>query len=243
MAYELYYWPTIQGRGEFVRLALEAAGAAYVDVARGSKSQGQGVGALMALMSDPHRPHPPFAPPFLKDGEVVVAQTANILAYLGPRLGLEPKGEADAVFTRQLALTVADLVDEVHDTHHPIASSLYYEDQKPEAVRRAAAFRQERLGKHLGYFERVLAANPAGGGFLVGAALTYADLGVFQLVEGLRYALPKAMAAREAGWPRLITLHGRVAALPAVAAYLASPRRIAFNEQGIFRRYPELDEA
>jgi glutathione S-transferase len=237
MAYELYYWPEIQGRGEFVRLALEAAGADYVDVART-----EGVRALMAVLGDPGLARPPFAPPFLKDGEVVVAQTANILAYLGPRLGLEPRDEAAAVFTRQLALTIADLVDEAHDTHHPLGAHLYYEDQKPEAAQRAAGFRSQRIGKFLGYFERVLAANPAGADFLVGAAPTYADLGAFQAVEGLRYAFPRAMAARERDWPRLIALRDRVAALPAVAAYLASPRRIAFNEQGIFRRYPELDE-
>jgi glutathione S-transferase len=241
MAYELYYWPGIQGRGEFVRLALEAAGAAYVDVARGPKDQGQGMRALMAMMGDPTLPHPPFAPPFLKDGEVMVAQTANILAYLGPRLGLEPADEAAAAFTRQLALTIADLVGEAHDTHHPVGAGLYYEDQKAEALRRAAEFRGERIGKYLGYFERVLGANPAGDSFLVGQALTYADLGLFQVVEGLRYAFPRAMAAGESAWPKVLALHDRVAALPTVAAYLASPRRLAFNEQGVFRRYPELD--
>jgi len=140
-------------------------------------------------------------------------------------------------------LTIADLVLEAHDTHHPVGMGLYYEDQKPEALRRSAEFRGERIGKFLGYFERVLAANPDGGEFLVGKALTYADLGLFQVVEGLRYAFPKAMAAQEAGWPQVIALHDRVTALPKVAAYLASPRRLAFNEDGIFRHYPELDEA
>jgi glutathione S-transferase len=243
MAYELYYWPTIQGRGEFVRLALEAAGAAYVDVARGRKEEAQGVRAMMALMNDETLVHPPFAPPFLKDGEVIIAQTANILAYLGPRLGLEPAAEADAVFARQLALTIADLVAEAHDTHHPVDVGLYYHDQKPEAARRAKAFREERIGRFLGYFEQVLSANPSGPAFLVGDALTYADLGLFQVVEGLRYAFPRAMAAREAAWPKVIALRDAVAALPRIAAYLNSPRRIAFNEDGIFRRYPELDEA
>ena len=159
MAYELYYWPTIQGRGEFIRLALEAAGADYVDVARGAKADGQGVGVMMRLMNDPALAHPPFAPPFLKDGDVLVAQTANILAYLGPRLELEPKDEAAAFFTRQLALTIADVAAEAHDTHHPIAVSLYYKDQKPEAARRAKEFRDDRIGKFMGYFERVLDAG------------------------------------------------------------------------------------
>jgi glutathione S-transferase len=240
MPYELYYWPEIQGRGEFVRLALEAAGADYVDMAR---EAGRGVRALMAVMGDQALAHPPFAPPFLKHGEIIVAQTANILAYLGPRLGLEPKAEAAALFARQLALTIADLVDEAHDTHHPIRSGLYYEDQKPEAARRAAEFRKARIAKFLGYFERVLDANPAGPAHLVGGRLSYADTGLFQVVEGLRYAFPKTMAAHEHRWPKVVALRERVAAVPAIAAYLTSPRRIAFNESGIFRHYPELDEA
>jgi glutathione S-transferase len=242
MTYRLYYWPTIQGRGEFVRLALEAAGATYTDMARG-KGDGQGVKAMMALMGDKSLVHPPFAPPFLVDGEAMIAQTANILAYLGPKLGLAPDAEADRLFAHQLQLTVTDLVVEAHDTHHPIAGDLYYEDQKPEAARRAKGFRGERIPKYLGYFERVLAANPAGDAWLVGAAMTYPDLSAFQLVEGLRYAFPKALAAHERNWPKLIALHGRVAAHKNIAAYLGSERRIAFNEDGIFRRYPELDGA
>lgn len=238
MAYELFYWPDIQGRGEFVRLALEAAGAPYVDVARGEG----GLRAMMALMGDRKLAHPPFAPPFLRDGEAVVAQTANILAYLGRRLGLEPEDEGQAFFTRQLSLTIADAVVEAHDTHHPVGAHLYYEDQKPEALRRAEGFRTERIGKFLGYFERVLKANPDGPSHLVGAALTYADLGLFQLVEGLRYAFPKAMAAHESAWPHTLALRDAVAKLPRIATYLASPRRIPFNPDGIFRHYPELDE-
>jgi len=242
MTYRLYYWPSIQGRGEFVRLALEAAGADYIDMARG-KGEGQGVKAMMALMGDQSLAHPPFAPPFLVDGEVMIAQTADILAYLAPKLGLAPAAEPDRLFACQLQLTVMDLVLQAHDTHHPIAGSLYYDDQKAAAARSAEIFRAERIPKFLGYFERVLAANPAGDAWLVGAVMTYADLGVFQVVEGLRYAFPKAMAAQEPDWPKLIALHDRVAAHGKVAAYLASERRIPFNEDGIFRRYPELDGA
>jgi glutathione S-transferase len=238
MTLELYYWPTIQGRGEFVRLALEAAGEAYVDVARGPG----GTAKMLKLMGDSSLVHPPFAPPFLVDGEVMVAQSANILLYLGPRLELAPADEPGRIFTHQLALTIADLVKEAHDTHHPVGGSLYYADQKPEAERRAKEFRQERISKFIGYFERVLAANPAGDAHLVGRALSYSDLGLFQVVEGLRYAFPKAMKAREKNWPRVIALRDRVAALPKIAAYLASDRRIAFNTDGIFRHYPELDE-
>jgi glutathione S-transferase len=237
MTYDLYYWPGIQGRGEFVRLALEAAGADYRDVARAPG----GTRAMTALMGDAALVHPPFAPPFLIDGDVMIAQVANILFYLGPRLGLAPAAEADRLFVHQLQLTVTDLVAEAHDVHHPVGGSLYYEDQKPEAARRAKGFREERIGKYLGYFERALNANPAKSGHLVGGALTCVDLSLFQLIAGLRYAFPRAMARGEASWPGLIALHDRVARLPTLAAYLASERRIPFNEDGIFRHYPELD--
>lgn len=237
MAYELYYWPSIQGRGEFVRLALEEAGQAYVDVARGPG----GSRAIMRVLDDQALVHPPFAPPFLKDGERIVAQTAEILRWIGERHGLLPPGEADRRFAAQLQLTVADLVAEAHDTHHPVDLEAYYKDQKPEAARRARSFREQRIPKFLGYFEQVLAANPSGPDWLVGSALTYADLSAFQVVEGLRYAFPRAMARLEGDWPRLVALHDRVAGRPRIEAYLKSDRRIPFNEDGIFRHYPELD--
>lgn len=237
--YELYYWPSIQGRGEFVRLALEDAGAPYVDVARLPAKEGGGVAAMMKLMANPGDALQPYAPPFLRSGELLIAQTANILLYLAPRLGLVSGDEASRFAANQLQLTLADLVGEVHDTHHPIASSLYYEDQKPEAVRRAADFAKTRMPKLLGYFERVL--ERAGGEHFVGGAPSYVDLSVFQVIAGLEYAFPKATKRIAGTVPRLMELHARVAERPRIAAYLASPRRIAFNEQGIFRRYPELD--
>ena len=240
MPYELYYWPEIQGRGEFVRLALEQAGADYVDVARGD-GPGQGVKALMRGLKDAGNPHPPFAPPYLKDGEAVVAQTAAILAYLGPRLGLAPADEAGRVWTHQIQLTLADLVDEAHNTHHPVGGGLYYEDQKPEALRCAEGFRRERMPKYLGWLETILERNAAGGGWLVGAALTYADLSAFQVVAGLSYAFPRASARALEAAPRLNELAAKVRELPNIKAYLASERRIAFNREGIFRHYPELD--
>lgn len=241
MTYELYYWPSIQGRGEFVRLALECAGADYIDVAR-RDGAGRGVAALMRTLEDPLITRPPFAPPFLKDGEIIVAQTAAILLYLGPRLGLAPADEADRLWTHQIQLTLADLVVEAHDTHHPLGADLYYEDQMPESARRAANFRRDRAPMFLGWLESILARNPAGSEWLVSDRLTYVDLSAFQIVEGLRYALPRATAAAMAETPRLLGLAERVRTLPRVAAYLASDRRIPFNEQGIFRRYPELDE-
>jgi len=239
MAYELYYWPTIQGRGEFLRLALEEAGAEYVDVAR----RAGGVAAMQRLMDDAAAAHPPFAPPFLKDGEVLIAQTANILLYLGRRHGLAPRDEPGRLWAHQLQLTIADVVDEAHDTHHPIASSLYYEDQQAEARRRAADFIANRIPKYLAYFERLLERNPHGDRHLVGRRVSYCDLSLFQLVAGLRYAFPRAMAGLEPRLPLVAALHDRVAARPRIDAYLKSARRIAFNEQGIFRHYPDLDAA
>jgi glutathione S-transferase len=234
--YELYYWPTIQGRGEFVRLALEEAGAEYVDVARGPA----GTKALMQLLEGASPP--PFAPPFLRAGELVIGQTANILLFLGARHALAPSDEAGRLWAHQLQLTVADLVAEVHDAHHPIGSGLYYEDQKPEARRRTTNFLGERLPKYLGYFERVLERNTAGNGHLCGNALSYVDLSVFQVLEGLAYAFPRALKRIGPGYPRLAGLRASVRARPRIASYLASPRRIAFNRMGIFRHYPELDE-
>ncbi|WP_298884447.1 glutathione S-transferase [uncultured Bradyrhizobium sp.] len=234
MKYELYYWPEIQGRGEYVRLALEEAGAAYVDVARGPR----GSGAMMKMM-EVHKGTPPFAPPFLKAGKRVIGQTANILLYLGARHGLAPKTEAGKLWVHQLQLTITDLVVEIHDTHHPLGPSMYYEDQKPPAKKRSADFWEERVPKYLGYFEGLLAAN--GGAYVTGRRLTYVDLSLFQIVAGLRYAFPKRMTAFEKKIPDLISLHDRVALRPNIKAYLASERRIAFNEQGIFRCYRELD--
>ena len=241
MRYELYYWPGIQGRGEFVRLALEEAGAGYVDVAREPGRTGGGVSALMDLLDSDSLDHPPFAPPFLKAGRRIIGQTANILLFLGARHRLAPASEAGRLWTHQLQLTVADLVDETHDTHHPIASSLYYEDQKREARDRAGHFLKERAPKYLGYFERVLAQNPKGDAHLVGARLTYADLSMFQVISGLRYAFPRTMARLEKRHPRLVALHDKVAERPRIRTYLDSDRRLAFNEDGIFRHYPELD--
>lgn len=238
MAYELYYWPDIQGRGEFIRLALEEAGAPYVDVAR-SKSAG-GVKAMMAMLEDEARP--PFAPPFVRDGDVVVSHVANILDYLAPKLKLAPREEASRAFARGLQLTITDLVAEVHDTHHPISTDLYYEDQKDEAKARSAAFLKHRAPKYLGYFERVLNGNPAGKAHAVGSALTTVDLSLFQIWAGLAYAFPRAFADADKRYPALAALVGSVAARANVAAYLASERRIPFNESGIFRCYPELDE-
>jgi glutathione S-transferase len=240
MAYELHYWPSIQGRGEFVRLSLEEAGATYMDVARETGS-GAGVARLMRYLKGQGVTRPPFAPPFLKAGRLVIGQTANILMYLGQRHGLAPKNEAGRLWTNELQLTVTDFVAEIHDTHHPIASSLYYEDQKSEARRNTAEFLQHRLPKFLGYFERVLSRNARSDRYLVGAKLSYVDLSMFQLISGLNYAFPGAMKKAARGHRRLLALHGRVQERPRIAAYLASARRIPFNEDGIFRHYPELD--
>ena len=234
MRYELYYWPGIQGRGEYVRLALEDAGADYVDVARRER----GMARMMKMMEARHGT-PPFAAPFLKAGKLVIGQTANILLYLGSRHGLAPKAEAGKLWVHQLQLTIADFVLEVHDTHHPLGPSLYYEDQRLPAKKRTGEFWKVRVPKYLGYFEGILNRN--GAVYLTGRRATYADLSLFQIVEGLRYAFPKRMKAFERRIPGLIELHDRVAARPNIKAYLNSDRRIAFNEDGIFRCYKALD--
>jgi glutathione S-transferase len=240
MRYELFYWPLIQGRGEFVRLALEAAGADYVDVAR-RRGRGSGIAAMVRLMEDRTPEHPPFAPPFLRAGRLIVAQTANILHYLGPRLGLVPRSEASQLWAHQLQLTVEDLVVDIHDTHHPVSSSLYYHDQRKEARRRARYFREERAPELLGYFERVLERNRSGRGHMVGRRLSYVDLSMFQIIDGLRYAFPRMMVRLEPRIPRLAELHAQVVRQADIAVYLRSERRLPFNENGIFRHYPELD--
>lgn len=234
MRYELFYWPEIQGRGEYVRLALEDAGADYVDVAR----KGGGTGAMMKLMGE-RGGTPPFAPPFLKAGKLVIGQTANILLYLGARHGLAPKSEAGRLWVHQLQLTIADFVVEIHDTHHPLGPTLYYEDQRAPAKKRNEEFWNERVQKYLGYFEGLLEAN--GGAYVTGRRITYVDLSLFQIIEGLRYAFPRRMKAFDEEIPRLAGLRDRVAARPNIRTYLESDRRIPFNESGIFRRYEELD--
>ena len=235
MRYELYYWAEIQGRGEFVRLALEESGADYIDVAR----RKGGMEKMMRFVESARVPHPPFAPPFLKAGKLVIGQTANILLFLGAREGLAPKSEEGRLWVHQLQLTLADLVVEAHDTHHPIGVGLYYEDQKQEAKRRTAEFLKERAPKFLDYFEEVLKRNKTG--WLAGRSLSYADLSLFQVVAGLRYAFPRAMQKLSREHPRVIDLHDRVMLRPRIEAYVASKHRIPFNEYGIFRRYPELD--
>ncbi len=242
MNYELYYWPTIQGRGEFVRLALEEAGASYRDIAR-ETGRGAGVQALTRILESPRIDRPPYAPPFLKAGRLLIGQTANILQYLGPRHGLTPRDEAGRLWIHQLQLTVADFLVEIHDTHHPISGNLYFSEQKKEARRRSADFLKTRAPKYLGYFEGVLTHGNRGGRYVNGAKLSYADLSLFQIIAGLRYAFPHAMAKSARRYPRLFALHEQVLERPRIAAYLASPRRLAFNTEGIFRHYPELDSA
>jgi len=237
MKYELYYWPGIPGRGEFVRLALEEAGAAYLDVARGEN----GIAKMHALLQKDGPAYPSFAPPILKAGKRTIGQTANILLFLGARHNLAPKATRGSLWVHQIQLTIQDLVVEAHDIHHPISSQLYYEDQKPEAKRAAELFIKGRIPKYLGYFEKIVANNEKGRGNLVGAKVSYADLSLFQAISGLRYALPNAMASAEKQYPRLCELHAKIAGRSKIAAYLNSERRLPFNEHGIFRHYPELD--
>jgi glutathione S-transferase len=241
MRYQLYYWPHIPGRGEFVRLALETAGADYDDIGRLPEDQGGGRPGVARLLNEPVAGRVPFAPPILRAGDLYLSQTANILQYLGPKLGLVPEDEASRLWAHQLQLTMADWLVEIHDTHHPIAKSSYYEQQKPEASRRAADFLELRLPKYLNYFERLLTVAATAEPRLVGRQWSYPDLSLFHMIEGLRYAFPRAMLRLAPGHPRLLALREQVSAIPRIAAYLISPRRMAFNDKGIFRHYPELD--
>ncbi len=240
MIYELYYWPGIQGRGEFVRLALEEANADYVDFALLPEDEGGGVPALQRFLERKDIARPPFAPPFLKAGRQLIGQTANILFFLGERLRLAPHDEAGRLWTHQLQLTIADFIVEIHDTHHPIAGGLYYAQQKREALRRSKDFIAHRLPKFLGYFERILQRNASGAG-MVGRRLTYVDLSMAQVIAGLGYAFPIASRRALRSRPRLRSLHDAVFARPRIQRYVASGRRLAFNDDDIFRHYPELD--
>jgi glutathione S-transferase len=230
--YDLWYWAEIPGRGEFVRLALEAGGIEYRDRAREHGSK-----VLVRDMAARVRQRP-FAPPYLIAGDLCISQTANILLFLADRHGLDPEDPDKRWFAHELQLTIADVVAESHNVHHPLSPGLYYEDQRAEAARASDAFRRERMPKFLGYFEAVL---KDGGPWLTGSSWTYVDLSLFQLVEGLCYAFPRRMATLADNLPLTLKLRDRVAALPELAAYLASDRRIPFNEDGIFRHYPELD--
>ena len=234
MRYQLYYWPGIQGRGEFIRLALEDAGASYDDVGRKSG----GMDKMMAMM-DGREKRPPFAPPFLKAGRLVIAQVAEILFFLGPKLKLAPRAEADRLWLHQLQLTVTDFVKEIHDTHHPLGGELYYEDARPEAKRFTRNFLESRAPKYLGYFETVLTKSK--GPYLLGRGISYVDLSMFQVMASLNYAFPKTMAGMHASIPRLVVLHDIVAARPRIAKYIASPARLPFSTHDLMRHYPELD--
>ena len=236
--YELFYWPTIQGRGEFVRLAFEDAGAPYVDVARRPRGM---IEMKQILGNFPVNGVRPFAPPFLRHGRMLIAQTAHVLTYLGPRLDLVPKSEERRLAATQIQLTMADLLSEAHDVHHPISVAEYYEEQQAPAKLRAAAFVAARMPKFLGWLEHTLVHS--GGAYLLGRRPSYVDLSAFQIVEGLTYAFPNAMNRTRASLKRLLELRDRVAERPRLAAYLKSPRRLAFNEHGLFRHYPELDSS
>ncbi|WP_456268724.1 glutathione S-transferase [Kushneria sp. AK178] len=242
MRYELYYWPTIPGRGEFIRLALEAGDADYIDVGN-TTEPGYGVEAVTAWLDGSMTHYPPFAPPFLKAGGEVISHVANILQYLGPRLKLVQDDKVYQYWTHSLQLTITDFVAEAHDVHHPLGPELYFEDQQDEALRRAGNFIDNRLPKFFHYFERIIDNNPDSTVYLVGKRLSYVDLSLFHVVQGLRYAFPKAMAALEGDIPKVIALHDHVLELPLISEYLASERRLAFSEQGLFRHYPMLDRA
>jgi glutathione S-transferase len=233
MSYDLWYWPGIPGRGEFVRITLEAGGIAY-------RERGREPDADITSQLKQYQDTQPFAPPWLDTGELVIAQTANILLFLGKRHGLAPLDDKGRFWTNQLQLTIMDMTAEAHDVHHPVSVSAYYEDQKAAAAQAAASFRAERMPKFFTHFSKALSAH--GGLFLCGERWCYADLGLYVLVSGLNFAFPRRMAALKADFPLLFDHHVRIAALPELQDYLASDRHLPFGD-GIFRHYPELDDA
>jgi glutathione S-transferase len=234
--HRLYYWPNLQGRGEFVRLVLEAAGVPYEDVAR---VHPDGAREVMAFMTADREGQLPFAPPVLVVGEHVLAQMPVIVRYLGEAHGLAGTDPIANAHVQQLVLTWCDVVDEVHAVHHPVSTAWFYEQQRDEAIVAARLFRDERLVRWLQWGERTLQRH--GGDWLAGSRMTVADLAAFQVVTGLRHMFPVAMGRTRGRHPGLMALVDRVAAVPRVAAYLESDRRIPFNLDGIFRAYPELD--
>ena len=242
MPYKLYYWPMIQGRGEVIRLSFEEAGVEYIDVARNNQGQEDNQNAIIDILQNNNLMSPPFAPPFLIDGDIMIAQAAAILQYLAPKIGLIGESQEEQIFAHQIQLTVSDFLTEVHDTHHPIASELFYEDQIEESKRRSANFIKIRIPKYLNYFEKIISNNKSNSGWLIGNSLTYPDLSLFQIIEGLHYAFPKAFANIAGNYTNTITLRDAVAARPNIASYLKSNRRIEFNTMGVFRYYPELDK-
>ena len=242
MPYKLYYWPMIQGRGEVIRLSFEEAGVEYIDVARNNQGQEDNQNAIIDILQNTNLTSPPFAPPFLIDGDIMIAQAAAILQYLAPKIGLIGESHEEQIFAHQIQLTVSDFLTEVHDTHHPIASELFYEDQIEESKRRSANFIKIRIPKYLNYFEKIISNNKSNSGWLIGNSLTYPDLSLFQIIEGLHYAFPKAFANIAGNYTNTITLRDAVAARPNIASYLKSNRRIEFNTMGVFRYYPELDK-
>ena len=200
-----------------MRLALEEAGADYVDVARRGR-QTRRAPAMMKLLESNPAGAAALCAAVPEAGKDISRRRRSFCSISAPRLSLAPRDEAGRLWAHQLQLTVTDLVVHIHDTHHPVSGWLYYEEQRPAAKRRTADFWRYRAPKFLGYFERVLQRN--GGKYMVGRRLTYVDLSLFQIVEGLRYAFPKRMKRFEKKVPLLIALHDRVAKRPRIAAYL-----------------------
>ncbi|EJU05030.1 glutathione S-transferase C-terminal-like protein [Dacryopinax primogenitus] len=248
--YILHYWGGIPGRGEYVRLAFEYAGVSYTDSNDSAK--------LLKTLRSTSPSH--FAPPMLElpNGKIL-SQTPAILNYLAPKLGLagekgnllknavedddeREEAEFERSIVNQLVLTALDLCVEAHDSHHPIASSLYYEDQKQEALRRAEDFLKLRIPKYLAHFEETLRKNKVSHSHLVGKTTTTADLVLFHVVDGLLYAFPRRMGALDKGgkYKRVLKLHEKIMAEGGIKEYVESGRRRKFGV-GLFRHYPELD--
>lgn len=235
MSYQLWYWPDIPGRGEFIRLPMEAAGIAYSEPAR---TAADGLAAVAAYLETLDQ-QPAFAVPLLDTGSEQIAQTPNILAFLGEEHGIGPAGAAQRRYLNQLQIDMADFAEEMHSTHHPVSAYLYYEDQKAEAARVAEAFRTDRVGKYLAHFER--AARTSDGDWLVGDEWSCGDTSMAQLLDGLCYAFPRRMAILAPEFRKLQTIRRKISALAGIVSYRQSSRWQAFNQEGLLRHYPEHD--
>ncbi|KAK4058824.1 hypothetical protein OIO90_000270 [Microbotryomycetes sp. JL221] len=249
--FEVVYHAGIPGRAEFVRLMFEATGVTYRDA-----PQEDGQDCIIPYVTGNFADHDknplPFAVPVLRHNDVVISQVPNIVLYLSSRLPpIDLDGESTNTaqtpaplhdlstfhWLEQL-MTILDMNNEVHETHHPIDIRLYYEDQKAEAQKRAQAFREARIPKFLGNFENNIKKHTSG---FLNEKVSPADLALFHMVEGILFAFPERINQVKSEFPHVFKLRDTIKSSRRIQAYINSGRRIPFNNYGIFRHYTELD--
>ncbi|MXO64197.1 glutathione S-transferase [Altericroceibacterium endophyticum] len=238
MVYDFWYWPTLPGRGDFIRYPLEAAQIPYTDCARDAEDGFAAVAEHLEAKQGCHA----FAVPLLETGSESIAQTANILLFLNQEHGLGPSDAAGMRYLNQLQCDIADITEEVHAVHHPISTAFYYEDQRDAAIQSAEKFREQRIPKYLAHFERIANAHD-GDWLLEGDSWSTGDTSIAYLLDGLHFMFPLRMAALQSDYPTIHQIQQKTFALEYLDAYRASDRCAAFGTEGIFRNYPELDAA